>query len=181
MILNLGAGQRRMNGALNVDVTLYPGVDRVVDLNILSWPWKDNSIDKIYMIHSLEHFKDTKSILNECHRILKKGGILHLEVPHPSNIAAQGCLGHYRTFSYNTFNDYLGRKFYLMGDRYFRTVRQEMYWFSPGKVDGSFAIPIIILRPLINWLIKLSPALFENLWCYWVGGARNVLWEGVKE
>jgi hypothetical protein len=30
---------------------------------------------------------------------------------------------------------------------------------------------------LINFFIKLSPTLFERIWCYWVGGATEVVVE----
>ena len=183
--LNLGCGEHIIPNCINVDVTPYSGVNEVVDLSIFPWLWKDNSIDGIYANHIIEHFPDPKPFILECHRILKKGGFLRIKVPHSSNISAVGCLGHYRTFSYDTLNDYLGRDFYYLGKQRFVTVEQRLLWWHEeidiqGELPEWIAVIIKIINPAINWLIALSPRIFENTWCYWIGGARECIWEGEK-
>ena len=52
--------------------------------NLLTkFPWEDNSIDVIYSSHTLEHFSKTdgQNFLSECHRVLKKEGIIRIVVP----------------------------------------------------------------------------------------------------
>ena len=75
--LNLGSGNTKLNGYLNLDMMDMPGVDVVHDLN-KSLPYKDGEVSNIYASHILEHFwwMDTNRILRDWHRVLKKGGSL---------------------------------------------------------------------------------------------------------
>jgi predicted SAM-dependent methyltransferase len=83
MRLNLGCGDKSRSGFTNVDFRRLPNVDEVVDLSKLPWPWKNDSADEIIMLDFLEHFpyKQTEPILQECWRILRKGGMLRVQVP----------------------------------------------------------------------------------------------------
>lgn len=174
VILNLGSGTVPIKNAINVDVRKIPGVDIIMDLNSTPWKWKNNSVDGIYMYHVLEHFENTKKIISECHRILKKGGFLYLAVPHSSNAANIGCLGHHRTFSYLTLDDYLCQDFYLFEKALFTCEHKKIIWLHPTNVLES-----IISAPL-QFLIDLAPRFFERIWCYYVGGATEVEWKGIK-
>jgi SAM-dependent methyltransferase len=184
MILNLCSGDYPIPGAVNVDFMTFREVDYVCDLTKIPWPWKDNSIDKIYITHGLEHFEDHVSVLNECYRILKVGGILEIIVPHASSPVAVGCLGHYRTYSYDTLNYFLSNPNYLFPQKKFETVYRELRWWSGRSYDNGTRGPVrLLLIPLnfiINNLIKLSTKAFENCWWGLVGGCREVLWIGRK-
>ena len=185
MLLNLGAGEDIKKDCVNIDITQYNGIDKIVDLSIYPWPWEDESIAGIYASHIIEHQFDQKQFILECHRILKKGGFLRIKVPHSSNISAVGCMGHYRTYSYDTLNDYLGRDFYMFGKQKFRTVEQKLLWWYEmadiqGEVPKLILLIIRIVNPIMNFIIRLSPRIFENVWCYWIGGAREVIWKGIK-
>ena len=50
-------------------------------------PETDNSVALIYCSHTLEHLDKESSIrfINECHRILKKGGVLRVALPNTKN------------------------------------------------------------------------------------------------
>lgn len=182
--LHLGCGNRYIKDAINVDIVNGPNVDKILDLNKLPWIWKDESIDGIYMFHLLEHFPDPKLILLECHRILKKGGFLHIVVPHSSCCASIGCMGHFRTYSYDTLRKYMSRPFYMFKKAIFKTTHQELLWWYKEctfeNVPKVLKWGILLLNPIINFFIRLSPQVFENFWCYWVGGAKEVIWIGEK-
>lgn len=47
------------------------------------FPWADSSIDIVYSSHTLEHFskEDGLRFLAECHRVLRKNGIMRVVVP----------------------------------------------------------------------------------------------------
>jgi predicted SAM-dependent methyltransferase len=47
------------------------------------FPWDNNSVDIIYCSHTLEHFSKQEGLvfLQECHRVMKKGGIIRIVVP----------------------------------------------------------------------------------------------------
>jgi SAM-dependent methyltransferase len=185
MLLNLGCGKDLRLDCVNVDD--LPCADQQIDLSIFPWPWKNNSIDGIYASHVMEHIPDQEWFIDECRRVLKMGGFLRLNLPHSSSVSSIGCIGHYRTYSYNSMNDYLDREgFYLCPERRFKTTYQRLNWWyeKPASNDGQvpkWQVPIIkSLDYILTRLANLSPKLCENVWVYWVGGMREVIWEGVK-
>jgi len=173
--LNLGCGDSSIEGCINVD--LHPGkyVNETVDLNVLPWKWKDNSIDGIYISHCLEHLNDTVNILKECHRILKPGGFLDIKVPHASCLTAQGNLDHTgRLFTTASF-DFLTTDNYLFGQKLFEQEYLKIKWFRKGFSN------IWLIEWFIQFFIDLSPKAFERIWCYWVGGADEIAWKGIRK
>lgn len=183
IVLNLGAGERGGHETINIDITDYNNIDRCVDLACYPWPFENESVDGIYAHHVIEHMPNQEDFIIECIRILKPGGFLHLTVPHSSCVTSVGCMGHNRTYSYSTFKDYLSKDFYMFGHTRFRTVEQKLNWWYDIMADNVpwyLRIIIIPMNTIINFLIKLSPRIFENGWCYWVGGAREVVWMGEK-
>lgn len=79
-ILNLGCGEQpRQEGITNVDIRPLPNVDVVADVKKL--PFKDEEVDGIFNRNLIEHFgrHETKELLQEWTRVLKKGGFLHIE------------------------------------------------------------------------------------------------------
>lgn len=82
-ILNLGAGNRIVSGALNHDQWKHrPEIDVMWDLDVLPWPWEDNSFDEIQAIAVFEHLSITLiDSLDECWRILKPKGRLVVKYP----------------------------------------------------------------------------------------------------
>jgi SAM-dependent methyltransferase len=80
MKLNLGCGDKKKDGYVNVDVVGSPDV--AWDLACFPWPFEDNSADEVYSEHFLEHVIDYDKTILEMHRILKPNGKLHFRVPH---------------------------------------------------------------------------------------------------
>jgi hypothetical protein len=82
-ILNLGAGNRIIDGAVNHDIWQHrPEIDVTHDLNVLPWPWDDDSFDNVTAWAVLEHIDITLlDAMNECHRILRPGGTADIKLP----------------------------------------------------------------------------------------------------
>ena len=61
------------------------GADIIHDLR-KGLPLPENSVDKIYASHVLEHipYRELINLLRELHRILNKGGELYVSVPDVS-------------------------------------------------------------------------------------------------
>lgn len=82
--LNLGCGNIKYDGFLNVDKFGEPDIKW--DLEKFPWPWEDNSVDEIRIIHVLEHLgKDTETYFNifkEIYRISVDKALLYIVVPH---------------------------------------------------------------------------------------------------
>jgi len=87
MKLHMGCGNKRLDGFTNVDKFKTDSVDELVDLEIMPWPWMDNSCEELRFIHSLEHMGQSTdlylSIIQEIYRVSKDGALLVIHVPHP--------------------------------------------------------------------------------------------------
>ena len=105
MKVNLGCGDRVVDGWTNVDYALGARLTRVPLVSTLNrklrifnvewdsrivlhdlktrFPWSDSSVAVAYSSHTLEHFDkaDGRSFLSECHRVLRPGGIIRIIVP----------------------------------------------------------------------------------------------------
>ncbi len=90
MILDLGCGAAKVEGAVGIDNVALPGVDVVHDLLDFPYPFDANSVDEVYLNHVIEHFSlsDAQQILRQVYRILQPDGILHVHVPHAFSVAA---------------------------------------------------------------------------------------------
>ena len=82
MRLEIGCGDKPLEGYTHLDCRELPGVDIVDDATTLS-KIKNGSCEEIIAIQVLEHFshRDTLNILKLWHSKLAPGGVLHLEVP----------------------------------------------------------------------------------------------------
>lgn len=109
--LNLGCGKEHIKGYINIDFDSRYNPDKVIDLNNFPYPFENNSIDKIYCSHTLEHLDDFFKVLDEFYRILKNNGEIKIIVPHFSSMYAYCDLTHKRFFGYYTFNQ-LKREYY---------------------------------------------------------------------
>ncbi len=83
--LNLGSGQNRIAGFLNVDKFGEPDVR--CDLEVFPWPWLDNSVGTVVLNHVLEHLGADAttyiSIFKELYRVCAAGAQIEIAVPHP--------------------------------------------------------------------------------------------------
>jgi SAM-dependent methyltransferase len=185
VVLNLGCGRTRIPGSIGVDQVHIPGsVDVVHDLNVTPYPFETATADEIHFYHVLEHLDDPVAKLEEIHRILKPGGVLHMRVPHFSSNGAFTDITHKRPFSYFSFNCFVEGDYHSFYTRArFEIVERRIKYLGLYPNEGVYAQYIhpnqcpAIARPfvrLMNVLINASPMMFERLWCYWVGGAGEV-------
>lgn len=108
--LNLGCGSQVPDGWINVDYALgarlarvpfFRALNRKMKLFDLDWddrihihnlarrfPWKDSTVDIVYSSHTFEHFSQQEGItfLQECHRVLRKDGVIRIVVPDLAHI-----------------------------------------------------------------------------------------------
>lgn len=85
--LNLGCGNRKMAGFLNVDFVEACHPDQVVNLEETPWPWATDSVDEIKLIHVLEHLGQRTdvflAIVKEMYRVCRDAARIEIIVPHP--------------------------------------------------------------------------------------------------
>ena len=79
-IVDLGAGGRRISpGTVALDFVRGPGTDVVGDVHRL--PFGDGSLDLVFATGLFEHVADERGVIAEIHRVLRRGGLVHVEVP----------------------------------------------------------------------------------------------------
>lgn len=86
--INLGAGEDAFEGWVNVDMIDLPNIDVVHNLMKFPYPFKSGVADEIKAVDVIEHLPPyigeghgVVKFLEECHRILKPGGVLFIQTP----------------------------------------------------------------------------------------------------
>jgi SAM-dependent methyltransferase len=73
----------------------YPrGTDfRQANFDTDNLPWPDKTFDGVTCMHVVEHLKDPARIIREAARVLKPGGRLYVETPHPKSVDLPSAAG----------------------------------------------------------------------------------------
>lgn len=118
--LNLGSGQKRKPGYLNVDKHGTP--DFICNLESFPWPWPDDSVSEILLHHVLEHLGATPDvfigIMKQMYRVCAHGARIHIVVPHPRHDFFIGDPTHVRPITpdmFHLFSKRNNRAFQEMG------------------------------------------------------------------
>ena len=85
--LNLGCGKKYIDGWVNVDFYDDSKCDVIHDLEEFPWPWENDSVSEIKIIHTLEHlgadWKVYIKILQEMYRVCEDDATINVHVPSP--------------------------------------------------------------------------------------------------
>jgi SAM-dependent methyltransferase len=175
--LNVGCGQFKKPGFLNVDFNENFDPDMVVDLSVLPLPFRNDQFELIEADHVLEHLNEPFETMSELHRILRPGGRLVVRVPHFSRgfTHSDHRRGFDVTFAYYFRPEftagYTGSEFILDRTRltwfaqpYLKrlVLPSALYW--GGRATGA----------AIDLVANLSPTICSRLWCFWVGGFEQL-------
>jgi SAM-dependent methyltransferase len=85
--LNLGSGNEPLEGFINVDRRIVPGVNVLADVTRLPFP--QASVHEVLASSLLEHFADPYSVLDQIHGVLADDGELVVRVPTPWSYSGQ--------------------------------------------------------------------------------------------
>ena len=87
MKLNMGCGNHKVAGWVNVDLSPTCAPDVVCDLEVTPWPWADDTVTQVLFNHSLEHLggnpRTFLAIIKELYRVCRNGAEIQINVPHP--------------------------------------------------------------------------------------------------
>lgn len=120
------------------------------DLNCEPLPWEDHSLDAISCMHLIEHLDNLDLFLSEVARLLKPGGRVYFETPHPKTLTVPSATGiAVGTFTLNFFDDLTHTKVVSMGGLAQRLRRHGLAITHSGTSR--------------NWLFALSYPLFYFL------------------
>lgn len=156
--LNLGCGRDIKKEYINLDVAKLQGVDVVWDINKLPLPFKDNEFDEILCQDVLEHV-DYIPLLKDIHRILKKGGVVKIRVPHFTSRNFYSDPTHIHGFSGDTLKFFLKnhkRNYYFnFGfSKYTCKLTFDKRWYLPWNYLLEF---LFRLDGMLVELYELTP------------------------
>lgn len=107
--LNLGGGQEKLEGFLNIDRVELPTVDIVADIE-KGIPLPDNSVIEVRASYILEHIADVSALMQELYRVCKPDAKLVVKVPYFKSTAAFKDPTHRSFFTERTF-EYFDRDY----------------------------------------------------------------------
>lgn len=102
VVVDLGCGAtKQYPGNHGFDLRPAPGVDVIADLST-PLPLADHSVDVLFTVHVLEHLIDFLGLVDECHRVLRPGGTLHVMSPWWRHVNAVADPTHVRLLDVQT-------------------------------------------------------------------------------
>jgi predicted SAM-dependent methyltransferase len=107
--LQLGGGEERIEGYVNIDIVDLPTVDIVADIS-KGLPLPDNSVIEIRANYIMEHIADVTALMEEIYRVCKPGAKIKIRVPYFKSTAAFKDPTHVSFFTERTF-EYFDRDF----------------------------------------------------------------------
>jgi SAM-dependent methyltransferase len=154
-VLNLGCGQRRLEGAINLDRMSTVNPDVVHDIDKVPWPFLEDQFSQVHANDVIEHCSDVVVTMEEIHRICRSGAVVQITTPHFSSANSFADPTHRYHFSYFSFHYFTGEHdfdFYT-GKRFRR--RQAQIIFHPT-----------LLNKLIWRLANRYPQAYEQRWAW---------------
>jgi SAM-dependent methyltransferase len=138
-ILSLGSGFENIEGDITtVDIAESTNPDIVWDLNKTPLPLEDESFDKIVMYDVIEHLNDVIPAIEECYRLLKPEGLLHLKTPHFSSPNSFTDPTHKFHLGYNSFDFFVPdhERFYYSKAKF--SIESRYLYFNRHRYWNKF-------------------------------------------
>jgi SAM-dependent methyltransferase len=147
MVIDVGCGTTKQYlDSVGLDRLATDAVDVVADVS-RSLPFPDASVDRIFAVHILEHLIDFLPLVDECHRVLRPGGVLHVLSPWWRYVNAVADPTHVRLLDVQTFKGICHQP-----------ARKREWYPLHAACDGAtvFAdlMPLDGKRPEASWLAR---------------------------
>lgn len=154
-VLNLGCGRKRVEGAVNLDITPATNPDVTHDLDRRPWPFPADHFAEVLAYDVIEHLEDVMATFEEIHRVCRHGAVVRVAVPHFSSGNAYTDPTHRHFFGYFTL-DYLtegGEYSFYTRARFRVRHRQIIFWPT-------------LLNKLVWRLANRYPTWYELRWAW---------------
>lgn len=134
-IIDLACGQRKIPGAIGLDNDAASHADIVTDIT-KKLPFESESIDMVFCLNFLEHTPAFDSVLEEIHRVLKPGGIVHVEVPYYNSFNFGQIPFHCTPFCETTMENFYTPTgiFARYSKAKFNILETELFFTKPAKL-----------------------------------------------
>lgn len=169
VVLELGCGKKKRQGAIGIDRIDLPEVDIVADVEEGLDFLPDGCVDEIYARSFFEHVENFEGLMSEIVRVLKKGGKVFVFVPHFSNPYYYSDPTHKRFFGLYSF-------YYFVDSRYQLKRKVPNYYFDTKirivSLKLVFDSPFFfgrIIKKILGAIFNLSRSFqewYEENLCY---------------
>jgi len=158
-IFDFGCGKNKIENAIGVDITLNSECDLIFNLDKVPYPIKSNTIDLIYMRHSLEHLENIFEIFSEIARILKKGGRLIIISPHYTCAHSYIDITHKRAFSIFSFEPFYRTGGYIQNSGpEFKLILSKLRFRTIYRLFGIELVANLFPRTYEKYFAYIFPA-----------------------
>jgi|SRR6218665_529806 len=139
--LNLGCGHDIRTGFVNLDSAALPGIDVVHNIENLPLPFEEETFDFVLCQDVLEH-TEYIPVLKDIYRILKKGGVVEIRVPHFTSV--------------NNFRDPTHKKMFsvFLFEMFVKDTRHNRNYYFDFHFDKVSSRVITFRENFLYWPIK---------------------------
>lgn len=175
--INLGCGGMRIPGTIGVDRVNVGVTDVIADLEAPALPFRVGAVAAIHVYHVLEHV-DFVRLMDEFHRVLRPGGLLHIRVPHASSFSFWDDPTHIRPFTSITFDYWIPGYHQNYGFKtHFQVLSKRLNFLGNADVNSYKVLPWLTnpIRRLLDAAANANIRLCERLWAGYVGGFGEII------
>ncbi len=169
-VLDVGCGWKKVEGAVSVDIRTQtaPSVcgDMDVDGKAGYFPFRDDSFDEVYILQTIDHFRNIVPVMEEVHRVARKGAKVIITVAHVSSIYSWSDPVHHLHLT--------SRSFLCFTDHPTKGATYTEALFHPKEFYFIFSRSIISVIPRL--LCLMSPRVYEKHFS-WIFPANDMYFE----
>jgi len=154
-VLNLGCGQKRVEGAINLDRIAAVNPNVVHDIDNFPWPFADNQFEEVLAHDIIEHCTDVVAAMEEIHRICQSGAVVRVTTPHLSSPNSYTDPTHRYHFGYLSFD-------YFTGDHDFDFYTDKRF----GRRKAQIIFHPTLVNKLVWRLANRYPEAYERRWTW---------------
>lgn len=161
VILDIGCGNKKIPGAIGIDIIDLPDVDIVANIEDGLKFLQNNTVDEINCNSILEHIENFNIFIEEMVRVMKPSGVANVFVPHFSNPHFYSDPTHLRSFGLYTFHYYVNETKQLRRKvpNFYTSIRINI--ISNRLVFKSFLKFGTPMNAFCNWFFNINKNLQE--------------------
>ena len=152
-ILSIGSGKTETRANVTkLDISPDTGADVIWDLNHYPYPFEQGVFTVIECLDVIEHVENIPKVMQECHRILQKDGLMKITTPHyssPNSYIDPTHRFHLSLFSFDCFSD--EHKYSYYSGARFQIVKRQLTFEGPW-----------IRKYLLTKIANANPRFYEK-------------------
>lgn len=182
--LDVGCGNNKVDGAVGLDRVRGTSADVIANLDQSGFAFLDNTFDRVYCFHVIEHVSDVIQFLEEIHRVSRNGAQIVIHTPHASSAYSFLDPTHTRHLTFRSldlFCDASYRSFgkfakWVLGKLGFASEPNIHRFYSQarfGYIQARLVFPRLFRLVGIEYLANRFPDVYE-LYLMWIFPCRDL-------